>query len=210
MDGDPASVTDESEDTARFRNSFGFLNNRAQGEERNNTASAPALFNNGLVIDPTALTRLVTPENAAVRAMELDTARWALEQMRRDTMVEKQQMAARQRQIEEQENRLNDMTRVHQRRHQSRLAPGENTINPAVLFRTPADLPIGVVQGNPVIWTPVEQNRGTAGAGVALVGTPGLLAGRAGEIRVCHHEHRDSTRRRVIIPIQRITCTPQP
>ena len=90
VDGDLVSVSEESEDTARYRNSFGFLNNRAQGEERNNTTGAQALFNNGLVLDPSALTRMVTPENAAARAIELDTARRALEQMRRDTMAKKQ------------------------------------------------------------------------------------------------------------------------
>ena len=78
------SVSEESENTARYRNSFGFLNNRAQGEERNNATGARAMFNNGLVLNPTALTRIITPENAAARAIELDTARRALEQMRRE------------------------------------------------------------------------------------------------------------------------------
>ena len=135
VDGEPASVSEESEGTARYRNSFGFLHNRAQGEERSNIAAAPALFNNGLVLDPSALTRLVTPENAAVRAMELDTARRALEQMRRDAEAERQEIEARKKQIEEEENRLNEATRAHRRRHQSRLGLGENIANPEFPFR---------------------------------------------------------------------------
>ena len=114
-----------------------------------------------MVLDPSALTRLVTPENAAVRAMELDTARRALEQMRRDAEAERQEIEARKRQIEDEENRLNEMTRAHRRRHQSRLAPGENVINPAVLFRTPEDQPVGVTQVAPVVRADVEPDRGT-------------------------------------------------
>ena len=71
------------------------------------------------------------------------------------------------------------MTRAHQRRHQSRLAPGENVINPAVLFRTPEDQPIGVTQVAPVVRTNAEPDRGTGRAGVAAAAVPGLLAGGA-------------------------------
>ena len=82
------------------------------------------------------------------------------------------------------------MTRVYQRRHQSRLAPGENAINPAVLFRTPEDQPIDITQVAQVVRTNPEPGRETGGAGVAVAAVPGLLAGgaRGNPLRVAEHD----------------------
>ena len=96
-----------------------------------------------------------------------------------DAEAERQEIEARKRQIEDKENRFSEMTRAHRRRHQSRLAPGENAINPAVLFRTPEDQPVGVTQVAPVARADVEPDRGTGAAGVAVATAPGLLAGVA-------------------------------
>ena len=71
------------------------------------------------------------------------------------------------------------MTRAHRRRHQSRLAHGENVINPAVLFRTPENQPIDITQVALVARTNAEPNRGTGGAGATAAALPGLLAGGA-------------------------------
>ena len=78
-------------------NQFGFLMNRSAGEGTSNVPPHPALYSNNLVLDPTVLKAVVTPENATTRARELDTACRALEQQRQEFAAEKEQMLTRQR-----------------------------------------------------------------------------------------------------------------
>ena len=128
VDGEVASVSSESEATTRHMNQFGFMLNRSTREGTSNVSPHPTLFSNNLVLDPTVLETVVTPENAATQARELDTARHELERQRREFEVEKERILVRQRQLDEQERRLhrntnitenrqNDVTRVHQGRH---------------------------------------------------------------------------------------------
>ena len=79
--------------------------NRAQGEGTSNQPN-PALFYNNVILDPNVLAEMVTPENAVARAGELDIARQALLQQKREVEAERQRMVAQQAQLDEQENRL--------------------------------------------------------------------------------------------------------
>ena len=172
VDGERASVSTESEDTASHMNQYGFLLNRSPGEGTSNVPPHPVVFSNNLVFDPTVLEEVVTSENAASQARDLDTARRALEQQRREVPAEKERMIARQRQLDEQESRLrhnmsamenrqNEVTRV-QGRHQSRLPVQGETLNPAVLFPTPNNQPIRTIQGAPAVGTR-PSSRGAGG-----------------------------------------------
>ena len=77
-------------------NQFGFLLNRSAGEDTSNVQPSPAFLSTNLVLDPTVLEAVITPENVVTQARELDTARLALEQQRREFAAEKERILARQ------------------------------------------------------------------------------------------------------------------
>ena len=84
IDGEIASVSLESEATACNMNQFGFLLNRPSGEGTSADPPNPVFPNYNPLLDPTTLEAETTPENAVIRARELDTVRHTLEQQKRE------------------------------------------------------------------------------------------------------------------------------
>ena len=113
IDGEIASGSSESEATTCRMNQFGFLLNRPAGE--NTVApSNPAPFSNNLVLEPTVLEAVITPENAIIRARELDTARRVLENRQREFLAEKERVLARQKELDERESLLHHNTSIRE------------------------------------------------------------------------------------------------
>ena len=96
----------ESEATAHNMNQFGFLLNRPTGEGTSVDPPNPVFPNYNPVLDPTTLEAETTPENAVIRARELDTVRHTLEQQKREIEAEKERVMTRQRLLDERESRL--------------------------------------------------------------------------------------------------------
>jgi len=105
-----------------------------------------------LDFDTAIVTTPITPDNAATRAQQLDTLRITLENQQKALLAEQQRMFDEQQEIErdrarvEQEritvqNRHEDLTAVHRRRHETRVTPGM-TLHPTRLnFASPNGAP---------------------------------------------------------------------
>ena len=158
VDGEIASVSLESEATARNMNQFGFLLNRPSGEGTSADPPNPVFPNYNPVLDPTTIEAETTPENAMIWARELDTMRRTLEQQKKEIEAEKERVMTRQRLLDERESRLlrnttmaeeyrNETARAYQGRHQSRFPLIGETLNPTALFVTPNDQPVRLRKG---------------------------------------------------------------
>ena len=106
VDGEIASISSGSEATAHNMNQFGFMLNRPSGEGTSVDQLNPVFPNHNPVLDPTILEAEITPENAVIRARELDTVRRMLEQQKREVEAEKERVMARQRLLDERESSL--------------------------------------------------------------------------------------------------------
>ena len=161
IDGEVASGSSESEATTCRMNQFGFLLNTPAGE--NTVApSNPAPFSTNLVLDPTVLEAVITPENAIIWARELDTARRVLEQQQKEFLADKEWVLARQKELDERESRLHhntsirenhqiDITRPLLGRHQSRFPLRGEALNPTTLFVTPNEQHVRAIQEVPAV-----------------------------------------------------------
>ena len=94
-----------------------------------------------MILDTNVLAEVVTPKNAVARAGELDIARRALLQQKREVETEKQRMAAQQAHLDEKESRLwqniiMQQTREPQGRYQPRMPLAGENLNPTNLFIT--------------------------------------------------------------------------
>ena len=121
------------------------------------------------------------------RPTELDIARWALLQQKREVEAEKQRMAAQQTQLDEQESRLRQnmstqQTRAQQGRYQPQMPLAGENLDPTNLFITPQDQPIRVAQGVQAHGTVAGRTAGAGLAGPSTVpaGSPRVPTGRAG------------------------------
>lgn len=185
VDGEIASVSLESEATARNMNQFGFLLNRPSGEGTSANPPNPVFPNHNPVLDPITIEAETTPENAIIRVRELETIRRTLEQQKKEIEVEKERVMARQRLLDERESRLfhsnnvveecrNNPIRAYQGRHQSRFPLLGETLNPTALFATPNDQLARFTQGTQAaregnvtgsVRLPTGRTRGNMGGG---------------------------------------------
>ena len=151
-DGELASISSESDATARYRNTYGYLAHRmaGQGTSTNPNPPQPGLplerpREQAAVVNQAPVANQVTPVAAEVYERQIANIQRRLDQQPalQRRLDEHDQL------LRQQEAALELRSRENQQRHQSLIGCGGH-IDPANLFNTPLEHQAG---GNPVVQT---------------------------------------------------------